>query len=57
MARRRRDGNQVYYRIADETMPAVCRAVCNRIAHAMDERRPLRRQLLALIPGPGQRVA
>lgn len=57
MATRRRDGNHVHYRIADETMPEVCRAVCRRIASAMDERRPLRRRLLALIPGPKQRAA
>ena len=57
MTTRRRDGRQVYYRIADETMPDVCRAVCSRIASTMDERRPLRRQLLALIPGRKQRVA
>jgi DNA-binding transcriptional ArsR family regulator len=57
MTTRRRDGKRVYYRIADETMPEVCRAVCSHIASAMDERRPLRRQLLALIPGRGRRAA
>lgn len=57
MALRRRDGNHIHYRIADETMPEVCRAVCRRIAGAMDERRPMRRRLLALIPGPKQRAA
>jgi hypothetical protein len=31
--------------------------VCNRIANAMDERRPLRRRLLTLIPGSKQRAA
>ena len=57
IAARRRDGNQVYYRIADETMLDVCRAVCGRIASAMDERRPLRRRFLALIPARKRRAA
>lgn len=57
MAWRRRDGNQVYYRIADETMREVCRAVCSRIANAMDERRSLRRRFLALIPEAKRRAA
>jgi DNA-binding transcriptional ArsR family regulator len=47
---RRRDGNQIYYQVADETMPELCRAVCARIAKTMDERRPMRRQLLQLVP-------
>lgn len=49
---RRREGNQVYYRVCDETMPELCRAVCASIAKTMDERRPLRRQLLQLAPQP-----
>jgi hypothetical protein len=31
--------------------------VCLRMARAMDERRPLRRQLLKLIPAPKKRAA
>ncbi|HUN70400.1 MAG TPA: metalloregulator ArsR/SmtB family transcription factor [Burkholderiales bacterium] len=54
---RRRDGNQVYYRIADETMVELCRSVCNRIAGTIDERRPLKRQFLRLIPAAKKRVA
>ncbi len=57
IAARRRDGNQVYYRIADETMLDVCRVVCSRIADAMDARRPQRRRLLALIPRLKRRAA
>jgi len=57
MTTRRRDGNQVFYRIADETMPDVCRAVCRRIANSMEGRRPLRRRFLALIPAPKRRAA
>jgi DNA-binding transcriptional ArsR family regulator len=47
---RRKDGNQVYYRVADETMIELCRSVCNRIATTIDERRPLRKQFLKLLP-------
>ena len=54
---RRRKGNQVFYRLADQTMPEVCRAVCARIATGMDERRLLRRKLLRLIPPPKKRAA
>lgn len=28
---KRRDGVQIYYRIADERIPALCRAVCTKI--------------------------
>ena len=54
---RRRDGNQIYYRVTDETMVDLCRSVCNRIATTIDERRPLKRQLLRLIPDAKTRVA
>ena len=54
---RRRDGNQIYYTVADPTMVELCRTVCNRIAGTIDERRPLRRQLLRLIPAPKKRAA
>ena len=49
---RRKEGNQVYYRIADPAMLEICRSVCNRIAGHIDERAPLRRGLLKLIPKP-----
>jgi DNA-binding transcriptional ArsR family regulator len=47
---RRRVGTQVFYRVADPTMVDLCRTVCNRIAGSIDERRPLRRQFLRLLP-------
>ena len=47
---RRKEGNQVYYQVADVTLVDICRTVCNRIAGQMDERRPLRRELLRLMP-------
>ena len=54
---RRRDGNQIHYSVADPTMVELCRTVCNRIASTIDERRPLKRQLLRLIPAPKKRAA
>ena len=53
IAARRRNGNQVYYRMADEALPELCRAVCRRIADGIAERRPPRRRLLALMAPRG----
>lgn len=47
---RRKEGNQVYYRVADMAIVDICRTVCNGIAGQMDERKPLRRELLRLMP-------
>jgi len=57
LVRRRREGNQIYYGLADEAMPELCRTVCTRIASKMDEHRPLRKQLLKLIPARRKRAA
>lgn len=54
---RRKDGNQVYYRVADPSMVEICRTVCNRIAGSMDDKKPLRRELLRLLPTPKRRAA
>ena len=54
---RRKDGSLVYYRVADPTMVEICRTVCNRIAGSMDEKKPLRRELLRLLPVPKKRAA
>jgi DNA-binding transcriptional ArsR family regulator len=54
---RRKDGNQVYYRVADSAMVDICRSVCNRIAGQMDERKPLRRGLLRLMPASKNKAA
>lgn len=54
---RRREGNQIYYRMADETMVELCRSVCNRIALSIDDHRPLKRQLLKLVPAPKKDAA
>ena len=47
---RRKDGNQVYYRAADPAMVEICRSVCNRIAAQLDDKIPLRGDLLRLLP-------
>lgn len=54
---RRKEGSQVYYRVADASMVEVCRTVCNQIAGSMDEKKPLRRELLRLLPPPKKRAA
>ena len=47
---RRKQGNQVYYRTADAAMVDLCRGVCKRISERMDEKMPLRSELLRLLP-------
>lgn len=54
---RRKEGSQVYYRVADPSMVEICRTVCKRIAGSMDEKKPLRRELLRLLPAPKRRAA
>jgi DNA-binding transcriptional ArsR family regulator len=49
---RRKEGNQVYYRAADAAMVEICRSVCNRIAAQLDKKKPLRGDLLRLLPRP-----
>jgi DNA-binding transcriptional ArsR family regulator len=43
---RRKDGNCVYYRIADPMFADICRTVCMQIASRIDDRAPLRDNLL-----------
>ena len=51
---RRKDGSQVFYRVADDTLIELCRAACLRIASQIEERRPLRKALLKFMPqAPG----
>ena len=47
---RRRQGNQTFYRVADQTLIELCRDVCGRIAAEIDEQQPLRKDLLRLLP-------
>ncbi|MEK7436321.1 MAG: metalloregulator ArsR/SmtB family transcription factor [Pseudomonadota bacterium] len=52
---RRKEGNQVFYRAADADMVDICRRVCNRIAAQLDDRKPLRGNLLRLMPQAKQK--
>ena len=54
---RRKAGKEVYYRVSDPSMVEVCRSVCTRIAGSIDERKPMRRELLRLLPSGRQRAA
>lgn len=49
---RRKDGTQVYYRVADAEMVNICRNVCDHIAGKIGKGKPLRRELLRLMPKP-----
>ncbi len=49
---RRKQGNQVYYRTADAAMVDLCRSVCKRISERMEEKLPLRSELLRLMSQP-----
>ena len=44
---RRRDGNSVLYRVADQDFIAICRNACIQIASRIDARQPLKHDLLA----------
>ena len=48
---RRRDGNAVYYRVADPEFVDICRSVCVQIASRIDEQKPLRHDLLQFAAG------
>ena len=48
---RRKEGNQVFYRIADPAMVEICRTVCIQIAGQIDEQQPMRKGLLKILPG------
>ena len=54
---RRKEGNLVYYRVADVAMVEICRTVCNQIARSLDDKKPLRRELLRLMPALKKRAA
>jgi DNA-binding transcriptional ArsR family regulator len=43
---RRRERSLVYYRVADPMFVDICRSVCLQIAGRIDERTPLRNELL-----------
>lgn len=43
---RRKDGNVVYYKVADPELVTICRTVCVQIAGRIDAGQPLREELL-----------
>ncbi len=43
---RRREGNTVYYLVADPEFVEICRSVCMQIASRIDGQKPLKRNLL-----------
>lgn len=47
--RRRREGAQVFYGVADATLTDVCRAVCVRVSSELDEKPHLKRNVRGLI--------
>jgi len=47
--RRRRDGSQVFYSVADSTLTDVCRAVCVRVSTEFDGDKKLKRSVQELI--------
>lgn len=54
---KRKEGNQVFYRISDPAMLEICRAACIQIAGRIDERQPLRKGLMKLIPSRRREAA
>jgi DNA-binding transcriptional ArsR family regulator len=44
---RRREGNSVYYRVANPEFVEICRSVCVQIASRIDGQKPLRKDLLS----------
>lgn len=46
---RRKNGNQVCYRVADVAMMEICRSVCTRIAGRIEEHQPLSKSFLKLM--------
>lgn len=54
---KRKEGNQVFYRIADPALIEICRTVCIQIAGRLDDHQPLRKGLVKLLPPRRKQVA
>lgn len=54
---RRKDGNQVFYRVADVAMMEICRSVCTQIAGRIEEHQPLSKGFLKLMPAARKNAA
>lgn len=52
---RRKEGNLVFYQVADPVFIDVCREVCVRIAARIEEHQPLRNSFLELMPSARRR--
>jgi DNA-binding transcriptional ArsR family regulator len=48
---RRRQGNTVFYRVANPEFVEICRSVCVQIAGRIDDQKPLRKDLLSFASG------
>jgi len=48
---RRRQGNAVFYQVDDPEFVEICRQVCVQIAGRIEDRQPLRRELLDFAAG------
>jgi len=46
VVKRRKEGNCVYYQVVDPMFADICRTVCMQIASGIDDRAPLRNDLL-----------
>jgi DNA-binding transcriptional ArsR family regulator len=46
---RRKDGNQVFYRVTDAAFTELCRTVCVRVAAELDGDKSLKRKVKSLI--------
>jgi DNA-binding transcriptional ArsR family regulator len=49
MVTRRREGNQVFYRVSDHSFTEICRAVCVRVAAEAEGDRTLKRTVKTFI--------
>lgn len=47
--KRRKDGSQVFYGVADATLTELCRAVCVRVSSELDDKKELKRSFRTLI--------
>jgi DNA-binding transcriptional ArsR family regulator len=47
---RRKEGNQVFYRLSDPIFMQICRGVCSALMERLHDGEPLRKDLQKLIP-------
>ena len=54
---RRREGNQIFYRVSDQNFVDMCRTVCVQIAAHIDDQKPKKSTLLRVMPKPRRSAA